>query len=874
MGVRGLTTYLKEQPQAFTRTTTFEANPDLDPSNAVALVVDAWSLIYLLYLDNIVWAYGGESIEWASLLQRTVEGWRAVGLEPVFVFDGPCPSIKHHTELTRQRSLLLPLSLFHLTSPESRSSPSFLHASKILPPLIYSATVDACLALKVECIWGEGEADELCVSEARKRNGWVTGMDSDFVVFSSSSSGAGGEMTGYVPLDGMTWKWLEPAEEQKSSPAAPAGTDDSGPWEGSFQAVKSRRRAPRTAYRNHCPNPPPLPHTSFLTSVTFTSYHADLLALRLKLPVGLLPLLAALVGNDYHQFSHLFHTKGTSGSQKIERVALALREALDPKIAARRAAAASAVKTFQNGRLIMTQGPKATTTTPVNGSAPVTPPSSGDAAATLLTSTVQSLLLHPVTEPQLDKLIHSLIDSALSYSVTHDFNTTSSYSLVTPSAFPAPAPTRDEIVALYADAMSKGEFAPKLAGVVRDGRYLGRVFLEDTQRGTIGRRVGEPIREMCWAILNQGVGIGYGKEVVVVEEEEEEIKDEETLEDGKSDGGAASQEDEDEIIEVAEEAFASDDPEDQVPTAASEDDDEEEEVDLPPSIQTYLRSSSLILPKMIAIPTVDSILLPTSSSPLTELPTPDLPLVLQPVEYRTQLYLALLNSLTPSILTLRDPLKPLVLALRWTMQVLSRDADVAAGGAKWMLRRGEVEAVVLAGVRSVRGWESWANALPSSPSSNNSDSLASSTTTTTHPEKLEITNRAVHITSHLLHSLHELSLLAQTLLLPSTLISPPHQSYSGRTFHTLLASPTTNSPQSAEEQEDFDATMRGVLDEESKAWLAPELEVGVDSAQARKDRKKAKKEKKRAGEAEGAGAKKGGGGGGGGMFAGLMEEDC
>jgi len=42
MGVRGLTTYLKEQPQAFTRTTTLEANPDLDPANAVALVVDAW----------------------------------------------------------------------------------------------------------------------------------------------------------------------------------------------------------------------------------------------------------------------------------------------------------------------------------------------------------------------------------------------------------------------------------------------------------------------------------------------------------------------------------------------------------------------------------------------------------------------------------------------------------------------------------------------------------------------------------------------------------------------------------------------------------------------------------------------------------------
>ena len=684
-------------------------------------------------------------------------------------------------------------------------------------------------------------------------------------------------MKGYVPLDGMVWKWLEPAEEQKETPAAPAGTDDSDPWEGSFQAVKTRRRAPRSAYRNHCPNPPPLPHSSFITSVTFTSYHADLLALRLKLPVGLLPLLAALVGNDYHQFSHLFHTKGTSGSQKIERVALALREALDPKIAARRAAAASAVKTFQNGRLIMTQGPKSSTT-PINGSAPTTPPSSGDAAASLLTSTVQSLLLHPATEPQLDKLVHNLIDSALSYSVTHDLSTTSSFSLVTPSSFPTPTPTRDEIVALYAEAMSKGDFAPKLAGVVRDGRYLGRVFLEDTQRGTIGRRVGEPIREMCWAILNQGVGIGYGKEVVVVEEEEveEEGKGGKTLEETKSEGAAEEEEDEDEdkIIEVAEEAFASDDPEDQVP-AASEDEDEEE-VELPPSVQTYLRSSSLILPKMIAIPSIEDILLPTSSSSLIEVPNPFLPLVLQPVEYRTQLYLALLNSLTPSVLSLRDQLKPLVLALRWTMQVLSHDADVAAGGAKWMLRRGEVEAVVLAGVRSVRAWETWTNGL--SPSTSASDETKEVILSSPSSEKLEITNRAVHITSHLLHSLHELSLLAQTLLLPSTLLPPPHRSYSGRTFHTLLASPTTTTNQflSEEEKDDFDASMEAVLDAEGKGWLAPELEVAVDSAQARKDRKKAKKEKKRAGEAEGGGGgkKSGGGGGGGGMFAGLMEEDC
>ena len=837
--------------------------PDRPLADGHLSLFDPHSLIYTLYLDNVAWAYGGESAEYAKLLQRTIEGWRAVGLEPVFVFDGPSPTMKHHTELARAKQLLLPLSLFHLTSPESRSSPSFLHASKILPPLVYAATVDACLALGVEAVWGEGEADELCVKEARARNGWLAGSDSDFIIFSATGAGASGSMKGYVPLDGMFWKWIEQTEDDATP--APTAADDSDPWTGSFQAVKSRRRAPRSAYRNNSPNPPPLPNASFITSLTFTSYESNLLADRLKLPIGLLPLFAALVGNDYHQFQHLFHSKGASGTQKIERVATALREALDPKIAARRAAA-QAVKTYQNGRLVYVnqQG------TPINGSGAATPTTSGDDAESLLTSVVQSLLLHPVTDVQLGKLIHSLTDSALSYSLADEPSTP----LITASSFAPAAPTREEVLAKYEAAIKTGDFAPKLAGVVRDGRYLGRIFLEDTQRGTVGRRVGEPIREMCWSILNDGVGIGYGKEPKVkATEGDEEAAEADVEGDVKEASGEDAEvedekalsedEDENEVVDVKEEAFGSDAEEGEKEgeaTPATEEDAEEEDATPVPVVQTYLRSSAMILPKMVVIPEIATVL--PESLPL---PNADLPVALQTESYRTSLYLALLNSDTPAVKFLRTELKPLALALRWVLKVLSTDADVALGGAKWCLRRAEVEAVLLAGVRSVQAWEHWAESV-------DDDDAAPTPVARSDDKKvriLELSNRAIHITSHMLHALHELSLLAQTLLLPASVIPPPHRSYSGKAYHTALASETTATD---EEREDLDACLAAVIDGESKAWLAPELEMAVDSAQARKDKKKAKKEKKRAG--GGVEEVKKSGGGGGGMFAGLdMEEE-
>ncbi|KDN33644.1 hypothetical protein RSAG8_13263, partial [Rhizoctonia solani AG-8 WAC10335] len=88
MGVRGLTTFLRDNRSAISKQETFKNTPG---ASTRPLVVDGWSLIYALYYDSgLPWVYGGEYESFAILVKNLVNAWIAVGLEPYFVFDGAC----------------------------------------------------------------------------------------------------------------------------------------------------------------------------------------------------------------------------------------------------------------------------------------------------------------------------------------------------------------------------------------------------------------------------------------------------------------------------------------------------------------------------------------------------------------------------------------------------------------------------------------------------------------------------------------------------------------------------------------------------------------------------------------------------------------
>jgi hypothetical protein len=52
------------------------------------LMLSRRSIIFSLYLSSLPWQSGGEYLAFYRVVCRLVEAWRAVGLEPTFVFDG------------------------------------------------------------------------------------------------------------------------------------------------------------------------------------------------------------------------------------------------------------------------------------------------------------------------------------------------------------------------------------------------------------------------------------------------------------------------------------------------------------------------------------------------------------------------------------------------------------------------------------------------------------------------------------------------------------------------------------------------------------------------------------------------------------------
>lgn len=390
---------------------------------------------------------------------------------------------------------------------------------------------------------------------------------------------------GYVPLDEMVWNWVEFSPEEPEEPIEPG-----------FEAVKpSKHRSKKPFYRNNTPLPPPVPHVNFISSLTITTYHPHLLAERLQLPLGILPLFAALAGNDLYAFDRSFHSSGLNSVQRLERVASTLRDCLNPKS-----------KRTSKGL-----------------TSPVTP-SSGDTALSLLTDTVNALSSFPLSEDQIDVIIHQLIESALSYALP---GSTLQVSTITPSSTAPPSPHRDEILSLYVKAMENGDLSPKIAGCIRDGRYVSKLWLEDTQRVSIARHVGDGIRDSCWALLDEGVGIVFDQtEAVDRVKESERIAEERLRQDedrtheqtGLGDVGQGFT-DEERIGDsgnltspVLDAGLPSDDgeltqdgDEAELATSSASPDglvDAPEPEPIPtPSIQTYLRSSSLFLPKLVPI---------------------------------------------------------------------------------------------------------------------------------------------------------------------------------------------------------------------------------------------------------------------------------
>ncbi|KAF9447186.1 PIN domain-like protein [Macrolepiota fuliginosa MF-IS2] len=765
MGVHGLTTYLRENTRSLSNAIRFPlASGDVAP-----IVVDGWSFIYNLYQESkLPWVYGGEYPEFSLLIARVVQAWIQLGLKIYFVFDGACPDLKFPTVITRLgQSHVQPGLLFFRTSATSRSAPRFLHETRILPPLSYTACVHALEELaknndKLEIHYADEEGDPYSVELAGRVGGYVLGNDSDFVILNAPG------YLGYIPLDDMVWE--STALDQSSLVDDDPGDD--------FQKVskpKSKKKWEGNIGRSIIP-----PDGAQDIHLSCTVYHPDILASHLNLPVTLLPLLGALVGNDFTAHSEadrrsiqsLFFERRLSVVQRIETATSTMRKILSPTL------------------------PKKKTKHQVGS------------VMDLIDRTVNSLLSRlntPLSSGEVDAVVDKVVTATLQYAITkHEGSAalwpTDICALHDPDLCPIlPLMSRRvleesegvdgqthaliqsaDIRHRYVQAYRSGYFSPKLMDILSTGTSWPRLFLETPDLETVSRSIARPLRTWVYSILDDSLGLP-------IDESDHNHTDAATedLTHGEIQIEEVTDGDEDELVDVVE----SDSEEERVDFLAPlkgalrrlhSSDDDATETDAPlsvvsqrsnrvgsPKVAEYVRRGTRIAAEVLSVTPLDELLSSISCSAANGEPDGDetISLVQKSPEERFTVLLRALESDLPIIRRLSpEQLQP-VLSVRWIARCLhqraletgSRDREKE----KWSSHEARCVLAVFA------SWKS------------NVDAAVGN-------EYPPIHDRNVQLSAQLLTTLEAVEHLSQSLLLASHAPSVSHR-FSGRLFHSYLS---------------------------------------------------------------------------------------
>ncbi|KAG6861160.1 hypothetical protein C0995_003169 [Termitomyces sp. Mi166 len=759
MGVHGLTTYLRENQRTLSTTLNLPSSFSSDP---LPIVVDGWSFIYDVYRNsNLPWVYGGEYLEFSHLVVLVVNAWIKVGLKIYFVFDGPTPELKFSTVVSRLgQSHVQPSLLFFRTSPASRGTARFLNETRIIPPLVYTACINALKNLQnstdvVELHFADEEGDPYAVELAGKIGAYVVGNDSDFVVLNAEG------YLGYIPLEEMMW--YAPISQEVPSHEE----DDSG-----FQEVrksKSKRRPVADTNVGRGIIPP----EGDGSTLSLLVYKPDLLAAHLNIPVTLLPVLGALVGNDFSTQSEsnrrnvqsLFFDRQLSLSQRITRVASTIQTILSPSTQKRKnlkhqlgsvmdlidravnALLARLNTALGSGEIdsIVERIVEATLQYAI--------PKHEDGHISAHLQSPQVCALHPHDTCPLLPLISRRVEAEVLDDEDEAQNETLQHALN----------IRTKYVAAYRD----GRLAPKLLDILSSGTFWPRIFLENPDVETVSRSIGRPIREWIYSILDNAVGLPE----VFDEENEDEPNKTEPEED---------EEDLDELIDVVESDNETELAEDDLLAPLkgelhrlhnSSDDGPSPFLastyspfpSKPPIVTEYLRRGTRVTQEAVEVKSIHTLF------ELASLPSysGSVPVASFSLEKRIIILLRALDSdVAPVRSLLKEQFIP-VLAVRWVVRTLNLRAEETKSKEREKERWTKHEAACFLATFN--------------PPSESSLTLASQETST------PILDRSAQLTAQILQSLESIEHLSQALLLPDIIPSIAHR-FSGRTFHKLLVS--------------------------------------------------------------------------------------
>lgn len=440
--------------------------------------------------------------------------------------------------------------MFFRTSPSSRNSRRFLNETRFIPPLVYSACVKALSEFKyarpggekssLEIYYADEEGDPYAVELAGRLEGYVTGRDSDFVVLNSDG------YQGYLPLEEILW--LGSSENNEAN-----DVDDG------FTPVKSKKKV---AVVEGVVGQGIIPPDSTDFSMSATLYTPSSLAQLMGLPVSLLPLLGALVGNDYTAQNTL------PASSSFSNTPIATPSSSPPP---------PNHKSFHNllferrltpsQRILHAGATLASLLRPLPGSKKKhkTPKSVLD----LIQSTVAALVATSNAPPLLTgsaeqaAIVERVVEGTLPYAIPMrplEGEDIGELGCALHTAVTCPLALlldrtddgthhRQVIAANYLRTYRAGLFSPLLMDVLTTGTFWPVLFLENPDLECVARSVARNVRAFGYSLLESGVGLPAVDEDSEDEEEEEEAEEDE---DGLN-ALLSEDEDEDEVIDVVEE---------------------------------------------------------------------------------------------------------------------------------------------------------------------------------------------------------------------------------------------------------------------------------------------------------------------------------
>lgn len=420
----------------------------------------------------------------------------------------------------------------------------------MLPSGMYAACVQTLQLLAqritsgvLELHFADEEGDPYAVELAARLGGYVVGKDSDFVILNADG------YLGYVPLDLMVWNSLT-AQENGADEVADDG----------FQTVinsKSKKafKRPTSSARGILP-----PEDTDGLELTVVIYSPNSLSQHLQLPTSLLPLLGALVGNDFTgskdsssvttgqntNLQWLFFERSLTLAQRITRAAGVLRGILD-------AALAPGQKQRQKHAVHSVMGliEKAVTALTVRAADSI---SSGERAK-ILERIVEATLQYAIPRyegelagaeglwPSNVCALHDPDDCPLLAYIAQPVS--DELFARAPAEAEELQARRDKIRALYVSAYRAGRLDPHTLDVVHSGTFWYRQFLENPDLEGVARSIARPIQLWAYALVEESLGLLARQEPLV-----EEDGTEGATEDGNENGD----EDDDELVDVIEES--------------------------------------------------------------------------------------------------------------------------------------------------------------------------------------------------------------------------------------------------------------------------------------------------------------------------------